>query len=89
LAYAIAEYYHVLIIFATMNKSIYTNEHRVLIRKLVKARVEAGLTQQDVAKKLQTTQSYVSKLESGQRKIDLIVMKKLAKIYRKSITEFV
>lgn len=41
-------------------------------------RKKAGLTQQQVAQQLGRTQSYVSKVESGQRRIDLAEAKEFA-----------
>lgn len=68
-----------------MPKSIYTRDHKSLIAKLKKAREEAGLQQQDVARLLKRTQSYISKLESGQRRVDVVQLKALAKIYNKPL----
>jgi len=48
-----------------------------------------GLSQEQVANLLHRTQSYVSKIESGQRKIDIIQLKKFAKIYKKSLDFFI
>ncbi|MBU3657714.1 MAG: helix-turn-helix transcriptional regulator [Rhodocyclaceae bacterium] len=46
---------------------------RETLRNLLKeARLSADLRQQDVAVQLQKPQSYVAKIESGERKIDLI-----------------
>lgn len=71
-----------------MDKTIYSKEHRYLIKQLKKARKEAGLSQEQVTNLLHKTQSYVSKIESGQRKIDIIQLKKFAKIYKKDINFF-
>lgn len=71
-----------------MDKSIYTKEHARLVEKLKQARIDSGLDQKDVAKLLHKTQSYISKVESGQRKIDVIQLKELAKIYKKDINSF-
>ncbi|MGC8744991.1 MAG: helix-turn-helix domain-containing protein, partial [Verrucomicrobiia bacterium] len=49
-----------------MDKTIYTKDHKYLIEQLKKARLEIGLGQKEVAKLLGRTQSYVSKVESGQ-----------------------
>ncbi len=43
-----------------------------LIAALVRIRKEAELTQQQLAKKLDKPQSYVSKYETGERTLDLI-----------------
>jgi len=72
-----------------MAKSIYTKEYRKVIEKLKKARQEAGLTQVEVAKKLNKPQSYISKIERGERRIDIIELKKLAVIYKKNLDFFV
>ena len=71
-----------------MPKTIYSKEHRKLVEKLKKARKEAGLDQEAVAKLLGVTQSYISKMESGQRRIDIVQLKRFAKVYRKKIDYF-
>ena len=70
-----------------MKKAIYSREQRALVARLKQTREEAGLDQNQAAQKLGTTQSYISKLESGQRRIDVIQLKELAKIYKKKVTE--
>jgi transcriptional regulator with XRE-family HTH domain len=72
-----------------MNKTIFSKDHRILIERLKKAREEAGLDQLDVAKKLKKSQSYVSKIESGQRRVDIVQLKELAGIYKKDIYFFI
>ena len=72
-----------------MKKTIFSQEHKLLVARLKKAREEMGFQQQDVARLLKTTQSYVSKLESGQRRLDIIQIKSLAKIYKKSLDYFI
>jgi transcriptional regulator with XRE-family HTH domain len=72
-----------------MAKSIYTKEYRKVIERLKKARQEAGLKQTEVAEKLGRPQSYISKIERGERRIDITELKQLAKIYKKDINYFV
>lgn len=72
-----------------MNKIIYSKEHKKIINRLKKARLDAGLNQKEVAKLLGKTQSYISKIESGQCRIDIIQIKKFAKIYKKEIIFFI
>ncbi len=72
-----------------MSKGIYSKEHLYLVEQFKKARIEAGLGQADVAKKLGKTQSYISKIESGQRRIDVIQLKEFAKIYKKKLEYFI
>lgn len=71
-----------------MSSSLYSKEHKIIVEKLIRARHEAGLDQVEVAKKLGRSQSYLSKIESGQRKIEVIQLQKFAKIYKKNIDYF-
>mgnify|MGYP001582630847 FL=1 len=72
-----------------MSKAIYTEEHKNLIGKLKSARLSAKLDQKTAAKRLNKSQSYISKMESGQRRIDLVQLKQIAEIYRKNIEYFI
>ena len=71
-----------------MSKSLYSNEQNHLVEQLKKARREVNLDQKTVAELLNKTQSYISKVESGQR-IDVIQLKEFAKIYKKDINFFI
>ncbi len=71
-----------------MKSDIYSREHGRLIQRLIDARKEAGLNQIEAAKRLGRSQSYISKIEVGQRKIDVIELKKIAKVYKKSASYF-
>mgnify|MGYP000969860373 CR=1 FL=1 len=72
-----------------MDKAIYTKDHKNMVSQLKKARLEAGFDQKEVAKILGKTQSYISKVESGQRRIDIIQLKAFAKVYKKDLDFFV
>nr|WP_281722860.1 helix-turn-helix transcriptional regulator [Nitrosomonas nitrosa] len=54
-----------------MAKAKFNPIYRRLRRLLVNARKKAGLNQTDVAKQLERPQSYVSKVESGERRLDV------------------
>ena len=71
-----------------MSKSIYSKDYRNTIEKLKKARIDAGLKQEDVALKLKKPQSYISKIERGERRVDAAELKELAKILKKDINYF-
>ena len=71
-----------------MFKAIYSKDHQYIVEQLKKARQGAGLEQTEVAKLLGKTQSHVSKVEAGQRRIDVVALKEFAKIYKKSIDYF-
>ena len=55
----------------TVAKSLYTPEWEFLCEMLTLLRVEKRLTQTDLAARLGQPQSFVCKVESGQRKLDL------------------
>jgi len=69
-------------------KSIYSNEYEVVTKRLREARDLLGLTQSEVSTKLQKPQSYISKIERGERRIDIIELAKIAKLYKKSVEWF-
>lgn len=71
-----------------MKKSVHTKEYAVFVDRLKKARIESGLTQAEVAKKLGRPQSHISNVESGQQRVDVIELKRFAKIYRKDTSYF-
>jgi len=68
--------------------SIYTNEHLLIVNRLKDARRDAGFEQVQVAEILGKTQSFISKIESGQRKIDVMQLKEFAKVYKKPLDYF-
>ena len=55
-----------------MEKSIYSAEYQRLCGLLRQLRHEAGLTQVQVAARLGVPQSFVSKYESGERRLDVV-----------------
>ena len=54
-----------------MGKTIRTKEYAVFIERMVKARKDSGLRQIDVAKKVKHPQSYISRVESGEYRLDI------------------
>lgn len=72
-----------------MDKTIYTKDHKTLINKLIQARKDKGLKQEDAARLLGRTQSFISKIEGGQRRIDIVQLKEFAKIYKKNLNFFI
>ena len=72
-----------------MPRTVNNDEHMEIVKRLKEARLKAGLDQVDVAKKLGRTQSYVSKIESGQRRFDVLQLKEFARIYKKPLDFFI
>ncbi len=72
-----------------MIKAIFSKDHKYTIEQLKKARIEVSLDQVDVAKLIGKTQPHVSKIEAGQRRLDIIQLKEFAKIYKKPLNYFI
>jgi transcriptional regulator with XRE-family HTH domain len=58
-----------------MRKSIYTREQGELLKLLHEARRGAGLSQSELAHRLGRSQSFVSKYESGDLRLDLVELR--------------
>jgi len=72
-----------------MEKTLYSKEHKAVVERLKKARVKSGMSQEEASIKLGRSQSYVSKIEAGQRRIDVVQLKKFAKIYSVKIDSLI
>lgn len=72
-----------------MEKSIYTREHAVVLRLLRQARLEANMTQVQLAKKLRLTQSLWSKMERGDCRLDIIQLRTVCEALGLTLSEFV
>lgn len=55
-----------------MRREIWDKNRETLRRKLREIRINAGLTQTDVAERLGTRQTFISKYEMGERNLDFI-----------------
>ncbi|MEY1557946.1 helix-turn-helix domain-containing protein [Yoonia sp. R2331] len=62
-----------------MAKTIRSKGQLALVRALVDARVGAGLGQKDLANRLRCHQSFIARLESGQRRVDVVELVVLAR----------
>ena len=72
-----------------MDKTIYTREYAVLLALLRSMREESGVTQVELAKKLGVNQSTYSKLERGERRLDLIQVRTIGRLIGVSLVDFV
>jgi transcriptional regulator with XRE-family HTH domain len=61
-----------------VEKSIYSAEYQQLCTLLRQLRREAGLTQVQVAERLDVPQSFVSKYEAGERRLDVVELRHVA-----------
>ena len=66
-------------IFAYVTKSVFTKQYALLLSLLVSLREERGLSQRTLSKKLKKVQTYVSKYERGERRLDVIEFLEITK----------
>lgn len=70
-------------------KSIYKPEYRVLRKLLFEMRDAAGLKQKEMARRLQRPQSYISAVERGRRRIDLLQLREYCLVCDTGMVDFV
>ncbi len=58
-----------------MEKSIYTDEYLSFLNQLRETRKNASLTQEQLAQSLGQTQSFISKVERGERRLDVVELR--------------
>ena len=71
-----------------MKKTRFSPKYRRLLKALRDARETAGLTQTEVGKRFGAHASFVSKCESGERRIDVVELSAFCRIYEISLTSF-
>jgi transcriptional regulator with XRE-family HTH domain len=52
--------------------SLHSDENKTLVAILVKARKAADISQTELAERLNKSQQFVSRIESGERRVDLL-----------------
>lgn len=72
-----------------MKKSLYSNEQVVLQDLLRRLRLDADLRQEEVAARLGTYQTFVSKYENGERILDLPELRQVCQALGMPLIEFV
>jgi len=72
-----------------MPKTIRTSEYKQVVERLKQARLDVGLTQKDVSEKIKKPQSYISKVEAGEQRVDIIELKIFADLYKKGLNYFI
>lgn len=58
-----------------MKKTIYSREYSHFLETLRQARESKGLTQMEIAERLGQSQSFVSKVERGERRVDIVELR--------------
>jgi len=74
---------------ARVRKSIYSPEQTELLKLLREKRKEAGLSQTELAQRLGRSQSFVSKYESGELRLDLVELNLICRALGKSLSSLV
>jgi transcriptional regulator with XRE-family HTH domain len=72
-----------------MEKSIHSARYRVFVKVLRESRRRAGLSQEQVAERIGETQTFVSKCERGERRIDVIELGAFCRAFGVSLKLFV
>ena len=72
-----------------MEKSIHSARYAIFLKVLRKARQKAGLTQAQLARKIGETQTFVSKCERGERRIDVVELRVFCRAFGVSLKQFI
>jgi len=72
-----------------MSRTIFSKRQEALQNLVRAARLEAGMTQMDLASRLGRPQSFVSKVESGERLMDIVELKEVCDALGLPLVKFV
>lgn len=68
--------------------ALHSRRYRAFLARLRRARDEAGLTQVQVARQIRRSQTWLSKCELGERRVDFVELVELADAYGKALDWF-
>ncbi len=75
-------------LYSSLRESLDSENYTNIRNKLISLRKKSHFTQRGLAKKLSVTQSYVSKVESGQRRLDILELRKYLYVLNYSTHQF-
>jgi transcriptional regulator with XRE-family HTH domain len=58
-----------------MRKTLTSKDYALFLALLKEGRLKAGISQKELAEKLNATQSFISKCERGERRIDVLELR--------------
>lgn len=64
-----------------MQKSQHSRKYRRLLEVLRQKRESVGLTQEDVSKRLGAYSTFITKVEAGERRIDVVELAAICEVY--------
>ena len=72
-----------------MSKSTHSDEYQILLEMLRSARIQAGVTQIQLAEHMGKSQSYVSKVERGEIRLDVLQLRDICNALGISLSGFI
>lgn len=69
-------------------RAVHQSRYKTMLRRLRSARLEAKMTQVEVAAALGRTQAFVSKCELGERRMDPLDLADFARVYERPVAYF-
>jgi len=72
-----------------MEKTIYTEQYGLFLQLLRESRLSSEVTQVELASRLNATQTFVSKCERGERRLDVVELKQWCEAIEISLPDFV
>ncbi|QEQ86007.1 helix-turn-helix domain-containing protein [Pseudomonas putida] len=71
-----------------MTKAIYRREHVIFLQELKRMRVESGMTQTQCSAALGRPQSFMSDVERGVRRLDMVQLRDLCQVLGSDLISF-
>ena len=72
-----------------MEKTLTTKEFRIFTELLRETRQRAGVTQIELAERVKQTQSYISKVERGECRLDIVQIRQFCLALKTTLPDFV